>query len=189
MANKKKSEYITRQIQTKITNSADNALREASNHWTNGNVSKMVRIMIDDWLEMKSKEKGMPASVRLAIKRRQRKRIQEYKAQLYADWVSLQLDYDEEFEQDLIEFAKEKGLKYPPEERFEKWEYDENLSKVLGAVHTLCNGNGETTLRDVYRATGHTQRDCLRHLEELKDLGKVDFVSPNKNETCTIMLV
>ncbi len=102
----------------------------------------------------------------------------------------MQEDYDKDYENSLIEFAKDSVLSYPPNvEDMTIIDTDMTLHRTLFAVKRSCDGSGYTSLRDVYRRANDTKEAIIGHLEELRRLGYVDFDDPAFNSSCQVTLL
>lgn len=175
-------------VSTKITLSTHQALYEYANIHHNANISSSVRDLIEKALYQASKEDTSPG-FKLATMRMERERKAQYQLQLQQDYISLQADFDPEFQEVLKEFAEDHGLAYPPDvTKVNIWDIDQNLNKTLHAVRVTCNGTGETTLREVQRQTGQPRDDVMRHLSRLRDLKQVTFEDVPSGKSCTITL-
>lgn len=175
-------------VATKTTLKVNQLLVEEANHKANGNISALLRHIIDFYFEHKDQADLSPGAklTRLEIEADKRK---EYEKRLFAGYQRLQQNYSKELEQTLIDFAREKNLNYPPIGQFDLWDTDKNLSKTLDTVKILCNGHGKTSLRNIYRLTGRSQEEELEYLTILKEKGQVLFDDPTPNKTCLVELV
>lgn len=177
-------------IATKLTLSEHQAVQEFANHCTNANISAAVRELIYHGLNAVTQEtKNLPASLKMVQMKIERERKAQHLETLQREYVALQHDYDPEYEKALKGFAKEKGLKYPPNvDQLNLWDIDQNLSRTLYAVRTTINGNGETTLREICRKNNCTADESLTYLKRLREFGQIAFDDVPAGHQCVVRL-
>lgn len=177
-------------LSAKFTLDQHTAIIEYANQHTNGNYSNALRRLVVLGLDA-NKDKKLSAGEKLAIADMKRNQKRRNLTRLQQGYISLQQDYDKEYEEALKQFAEDNDLgTWPPDvSQLTIVDVDKILNRTLHAVKQSCDDNGHTSLRDIYRRTNDTKEFTLRQLEELRRLGYVDFEDPAFNNSCQVTLL
>lgn len=174
---------------SKVDLATHQAIGEYANKFSNGSISAAVRELIKIGLEEADSQGQTNSTLRLAFMQREKQRIASYQIQLADGYISLQQNFDPDFEQALKDFAADKGLKYPPDvDQLNLWDIDPKLRRTLDAVKDCCNGSGQTTLREVERRTNSGRGEVLSHLAKLRECKQVKYSDTKEYSSCVIEL-
>lgn len=184
-------------ISLKTTLFEHQALEEYGNVWCGGNRSLAARELIRLGLEVAKNQEGSSAKFRLKLYLLEQSEREDDKRSLLEGYIKLQQNivrglYNEGLEEILKEFAKEKGLPYPPDvTQLSIVDVDRDLNRTWNALKAIRNGKNSTTLRELmsHLSSYYSAIEQVVHLTRLKELGYVRFDEYVPNKPLDIELI
>lgn len=169
-------------LRTKVDKATHDSVCEIANRESGGNISQLLRKMIDDWLEqwyVRNKQATANGNgsleFRLLAFERERRKRRDIGAALKRLYSDLTIDPDPIGEQIAGELAVKYDLTWPPGGMRES-DTDSDLQRVRNRLVSLWRNksSGRVSLRELNRSLAVYSADELRrHVSRLESLGDV----------------
>jgi len=172
------------QINTKVCQDLHDIIDELSNHRTGGNMSGLVREIIEEWLEYQKSE-TMPPKVQMKVAKRIRDERERFEIELYEEYLKEQKRPDPKYAKTLEENAKSIGIPWPPQ----PIDLPMMLPRYKGILDHLKENNGSSTLREMCRVFNLNKDELLERLSFLLSTNKIQVDDVVDNRTTNVYLV
>lgn len=154
---------------------------ELANKHTGANLADMSRLLVEEALENRIELLGQETAKSKIIKRRflakLRAENERILYELYMDFLTRGGD-DEAYKLELIDFATECKLSYPPLNA-SPIDIDPNLSKIIRKLEH----DGPQVYRDIYRPFNWTKEELEYHLNRLVKFGRINITRNHKGSS------